>query len=136
LLIPAGNLGYADAVVWSDFWNVRTGESWRKKPSSSFWVQLLPYLAQHRYQGALSSGERISLNKISDGLSQTVFYGEALGRRDSGSLLRTRSWVTGGLARMRGASSWMTDLGGTFNPSDQMLGNHQESSEVCFSYRD
>jgi type II secretory pathway pseudopilin PulG len=248
--LPAGHLGYADAVDWNDFRNIPMGVSWRKVPSSSFWVQLLPYLEQqtlatqlhpaffqrgesllgarnrdgsmiqwfgqadgfreaaevsfpllfcpsdslsqmtagarilggiqpvireegldlmdytkdihhqlnlrfvssnylgcsgapsggihpdqtrHSYRGALSSGELISLNKISDGLSHTVLYGEALGRRDNRTLLRTHSWVTGGLARMRGASPWMTDLGGIFNPTDQMLGNHHEAIEVGFA---
>lgn len=248
--LPAGNLGYAQAVDWDDFRNNSSGVYWRKVPSSSFWVQLLPQLEQqplasklhpaffrggeslldaknrdgsavtwfgdadgfrvaaetafpllfcpsdslsqgtgstsifggtqpvvlsegddrmdftpniqelldlryvssnylgcsgapsggihpdqvrNKYRGASSSGERISLNKITDGLSQTILFGESLGRRDRNELLRAHSWVVSGLGRMRGASPWMTDLGGIFDPTDQMLGNYQESAGVGFA---
>jgi type II secretory pathway pseudopilin PulG len=248
--LPAGNLGYAQAVDWDDFRNSSSGVYWKKVPSSSFWVQLLPQLEQqplasqlhpaffrggeslldaknrdgsavtwfgdadgfriaaettfpllfcpsdwlsqgrgsmsffggtqpilldevedrmdytpdiqdllelqyvssnylgcsgapsggihpepirNKYRGALSSGERIALNKIIDGLSQTILFGEAIGRWDKRMLLRRHSWVVGGLGRMRGSSPWMTDLGGIFNPTDQMLGNYDESAGVGFA---
>ena len=69
--LPAGTLGYPQAVDWNDFRNQSAGTYWRKVPHSSFWIQLLPHLEQQ----ALLSGLHPALRRRGESLVGAVNSG-------------------------------------------------------------
>lgn len=66
--LPAGTLGYSNAVDWNDFRNQPAGTNWRKVPHSSFWIQLLPFLEQQ----SLSSDIHPALRRRGESLVGAV----------------------------------------------------------------
>ena len=95
-----------------------------------------PDVNRRPYVGAMSSRNRITLETIRDGSSNTIMMGEYIGSINNNTRNRGLSWCWGGLARGRGGIPWNTDpssLG--VNPSGRpytMIGSAHDSSWVGF----
>ena len=90
------------------------------------------------YVGPMSSRNRITLETIADGTSNTLMLGETLGEIDGGQRMRAQSWCWGGLARGRGDIPWnqsraQADLNDKFGRPIRMLGNRRNASVVGFA---
>lgn len=82
------------------------------------------------YRGALSCRERIPLDKISDGTSNTLLYGESIGHIVDRNRVAVFPWMFGGLLRGRGPNPWMQSFapGGDF----LLFGDSEYSAFVSF----
>jgi len=82
------------------------------------------------YRGVFGSRHANRANRIRDGLSQTILYGESIGTINDGRRMLVMSWAFGGLARGRGAAPW----GAVVNPHAPILflGDSQYAYVVGF----
>lgn len=84
--LPAGTLGYPNAVDWNDFRNQPAGTNWRKVPHSSFWIPLLPYLEQQSLSSdihpALRRGGESLVGAVNRSGETITWFGEADGFKE------------------------------------------------------
>jgi type II secretory pathway pseudopilin PulG len=78
------------------------------------------------YRGAMSSGEKITISKISDGCSNTILFCETIGEIREGERLALQPWNVGGLGRGRGNVSFGASR------ARKILGSKREASVVGF----
>ncbi|HMP79345.1 MAG TPA: DUF1559 domain-containing protein [Pirellulaceae bacterium] len=82
------------------------------------------------YAGVMTCRQRVRNNDISDGLSNTLLYGESLGHILSGQRKHASSWMFGAVARGRGDAPW----GEVYSPETDsyFLGDHLGSPKSGF----
>lgn len=75
-----------------------------------------------KYRGVMSSGERVRTSQITDGLSNTIAFGETMGEMTNGNRTLGHFWTVGGLVRGRGDWPWL------LTPSTrQIMGNSSQA---------
>ncbi len=91
---------------------------------------LQPDRALRRFRGIMSCRERIPLDRVVDGTSNTVMYGESVGHIIDHQRAAFFPWMFGGLLRGRGPNPWMQ----TFSPGGDFLlfGDSEYSAFVSF----
>ncbi|MEM7457329.1 MAG: DUF1559 domain-containing protein, partial [Planctomycetota bacterium] len=84
-----------------------------------------------QYRGMITSRETVTTAQVaaSDGLANTLMFGESIGTSDQGNITQRHSLLCGGLARGRGSAPWM-DPGSEFDP---MLGRPLNATLAGFS---
>lgn len=82
--------------------------------------------SKNMLRGAMSSGEKMSLKDIRDGLSNTFMFGESIGEIEQKVRVLIQPWNVGGLARGRGRVRFGA------SKDRELLGNPSESSVFGF----
>ncbi len=73
----------------------------------------VPIAHMAKYDGILGSHKSLRIAEVTDGLSNTMLYGESLGTINDGQRVGAYPWTFGALGRGRGGLPW----GATSNPS-------------------